>query len=117
MTKEEQAEIFARNLSRYIKDLGLTQREIAQALGVSQQAVHTWTTGENVPRLNKAQRLAQLLGVRLTDLVFPNDADVQQSLGEIFARRPEILDLVRLAVGCSPDEVRQAIKIIEALKK
>lgn len=116
MTKEEQSRVFSENLSRYIKDLGYTQMEIAEALGVSQQAVHNWVSGENVPRLNKAQKLAQFLGVKLTDLVYPYDLELQQSLEEAFTDRPEMRVLFKLAKDCSPDEVKQAIKIIEALR-
>ena len=115
MTKEEQAKIFSTNLQRYIKALGYTQIEIAEALGVSQQAVHTWVTGENVPRLNKAQRLAAFLNVKLTDLVYPHG--MEETLEEALARRPELQELLTLAIECSTDEINQLIKIAVAIHK
>lgn len=114
MTKEEQAAIFSANLSRIIKERGFTQVEIAERLGVSQQAVHTWVSGENVPRLNKAQRLAQLLGVKLTDLVYPHSSP--ETLVEAFNRRPDLRRLFEIAFDLTDEELSQAVKIVEALR-
>jgi DNA-binding XRE family transcriptional regulator len=45
------------------KELGLTQRQIAEAVGVTVQTVSNWETGLYIPKLTleQADRLCQIL--------------------------------------------------------
>lgn len=47
-----------------LKDLGLTRREVADAVGVSERAVYHWLSYEREPRLNFMQlaKMCDLLG-------------------------------------------------------
>lgn len=47
---------------------GKTQQEIAQQLQISLRIVTDWEAGRKIPRLDNAARLAEALGVSLTDL-------------------------------------------------
>ena len=47
----------------------MTQEDIAEAVGVSRQAVAKWESGETIPDLEKCKLLAELFGVSLDDLV------------------------------------------------
>lgn len=49
--------------------LGLSQMEIAEQLGVSRQSVSKWETGQSVPDLDKLIKLADLFGVSMDELV------------------------------------------------
>ena len=42
-------EILAGNISRYRKNLGLTQEALADKLAITSQAVSKWETGQTVP--------------------------------------------------------------------
>ena len=42
MTEEQQKEVFSRNLKRILAKEGKTQKEVADAIGVSPQAINTW---------------------------------------------------------------------------
>lgn len=46
----------------YREKLSFSQSELAEKLGVSQQAVAKWETGEAMPRADKLPQLAKLLG-------------------------------------------------------
>lgn len=50
------------------ESLGMTQKELAEKLRVSQQAVTKWETGENRPRAEKLPEIARLLGCSVDDL-------------------------------------------------
>ena len=52
-----------------IKKKGLTQRDLAQRLGVSQPAVSSWMHGLYRPRSKQLQPLAKALGVSVSTLV------------------------------------------------
>ena len=57
-------EIFTKNL-RYLMDKNnITQIDISRALNVSTSTVSDWCNGNKFPRVDRLQRIAELLGVR-----------------------------------------------------
>lgn len=58
------------NLIKKIRiEKGISQENIATALGVSTATVSRWESGEFIPRAEKLVRLAELLGVTTDDLL------------------------------------------------
>ena len=51
------------------KARGLTQQELAEQIGVTDKAVSRWETGRGFPEVSVLPRLAEALGVSITDLV------------------------------------------------
>jgi len=62
-------EILARNISRYRKDLGLTQEALAEKLGITFQAVSKWENEQTVPDTMLITPLAQALKVSIDKLM------------------------------------------------
>jgi len=60
--------MFSENIIRLRKINQMTQEDIAEAVGVSRQAVAKWERGETIPDLEKCKLLAELFGVSLDDL-------------------------------------------------
>lgn len=48
---------------------GMTQQQLADALGVAQQSVTRWETGEREPRVSTLKRIAAALGCDLSALL------------------------------------------------
>lgn len=48
---------------------GMTQKQLADALGLSQVAICLWETGENVPTIQNLYRLADILGCEPGELL------------------------------------------------
>lgn len=48
--------------------MGITQRELAQMLGISQSTVAMWETGERSPKIHMIPKLAQVLGCTIDEL-------------------------------------------------
>ena len=78
MADEEQKKIFSRNLNNYLLSNNRTQKEVADAIGVSPQTFNTWCQGIALPRMGKVQVLADYFGVGKTDLI--DDKDTNPSL-------------------------------------
>lgn len=57
------------NLLYLRKNLGLSQEEVAEKLGVSRQTVSKWETDQTVPELNKAKLLSELYNVSYDYLI------------------------------------------------
>ena len=66
-------EVIQLNLAALRKQKGLTQAELAAAIGVSTSAVGNWEAGLRRPRYESLLRLARVLGVTIDDLLSPPD--------------------------------------------
>lgn len=60
--------MFHDNLIQLRKLKQLTQEDVAEAVGVSRQAIAKWESGETMPDLGKCKVLAELFDVSLDDL-------------------------------------------------
>ena len=60
--------MFSENLVRLRKIRQMTQEDVAEAVGVSRQAVAKWESGETIPDLEKCKMLSALFEVSLDDL-------------------------------------------------
>lgn len=69
MADEEQKKIFSRNLNNYLSLNNKTQKEVADAIGVSPQTFNTWCQGIALPRMGKVQLLADYFNIGKTDLI------------------------------------------------
>jgi transcriptional regulator with XRE-family HTH domain len=57
----DQREHFVRALQRARSECGLTQRQLAAALGVSQASVSQWLTGQSAPKPGRLAELERVL--------------------------------------------------------
>lgn len=71
---ENQRIIFVKNLNRYMKIRDVDQADIVNALDISPSTVSDWATGKKYPRVDSMQRLADFLGVLLSDLTVESDS-------------------------------------------
>lgn len=78
MAKEWSKQVFSKNLQRYISASGKTQKELADAIGVSAPTFNEWVSGKKFPRIDKIQKLADYFGVLKSDLIEDKDTPVQQ---------------------------------------
>ncbi|MBO4692821.1 MAG: helix-turn-helix transcriptional regulator [Clostridia bacterium] len=62
-------ENFARNLAFYRKTAKKTQLELANALNYSDKSVSKWERGEGLPDLEVTAKIANILGVSVSDLI------------------------------------------------
>jgi len=74
---------WSENILKLRTRLGLTQRQVAQAVGVTDQTISNWETGTYKPRLTPEQTLAlcQALQCSLEELVAAT-RDTQQKNDE-----------------------------------
>ncbi len=101
-----------------IKDLmlrkGLTQKEVADALGVTKQAVSYWCSSNTVPRADKAEKLAELLGVAPAVLMF-GDQDPHSIISE--DEDTILIPCLDVQASCGfGDLIQEAIGLVKLLK-
>lgn len=105
---------------------GMTQTELAEAVGETKQTIYKYEHGivANIP-ISKVEAIAKALRcppsaltgwdeVQITDA--ERDAEMAALL-DTLAKREDMRMLFKLAQDATPDDVRAAVKIIEALRQ
>jgi len=83
-------------LRRLRRQRGLTQDELAVAVGVSRSAVAQWESGRSGQATSHLRRLAEALGIQVNDLMHDQHAT------ETVAQAGDERALLRLYRACSP---------------
>ena len=96
---------FGSFLAQLRKEKGMTQKELAACLYVSDKAVSKWERGLSVPDISLLVPLAELLNVTVAELLQGRRVEEEQRF-----TREEVEDLIRKALTFSaePPERRQA---------
>lgn len=66
MTNEQ---IVSKRISELLKSKGMTQRELAEAIGATNATVSRYITGKRMPHATNMMRIAQVFGVTMEDLM------------------------------------------------
>ena len=107
------------------KSRGITKRFIAQSLDRSPTLCQDWKLQKSQPNDEQLAVVADILGTTPaylrgeTDEVSPapaQDGELAELLTSL-REREEMRMLFKLAQDASPEDVRQAVKIIEALRR
>lgn len=86
--------LFGSNLSRILEDRDISQNEFARMMGVTSATVSNWCRGLKTPRMDKVDKMCQLLHIRRSDLIekesetAPNYAVKIPVLGTVVAGMP-----------------------------
>ena len=110
---------FADNLKKARLDRGMTQIEIANQLGVDKSTYSGYESGKRQPDVKRIKEIASILNVSADTLIGTHYTVLPAFLPsspsarfiEAIDNRPEIEELLRLAVNCSTDDVWKMIDI------
>ena len=69
--------MIGKNLQIFRKQMSLTQEALAERVDVARQTVVKWESGESVPDLEMAGRIAEALQVSVDDLVNAQEGEVE----------------------------------------
>ena len=69
MPDDIQKKIFSKNLLDLLESREKSQKEVANAIGVSPQTFNTWCQGVAIPRMGKVQLLADYFRIKKSDLI------------------------------------------------
>ena len=127
MSDELQKKIFAKNLRHYLDRENQTQKEVAEAIGVSPQTFNTWIQMVALPRMGKVQALADYFGINKSDLLedkgtqeednsYYIDEDAKE-LAQFLFKNPEYRILFDAAKDVSADDLEMVKTIIDKFKK
>lgn len=108
---------FSDTLIHLRRSAGISQQQLAEATGLSRSAVGMYETGRREPDIDTLRVFSEYFGVDMNTLTSPQtaeDAELTELL-ETLRSRDDMRMLFKLARNATPDDVRKAVKIIEAL--
>jgi len=83
------------------KEKGLTQKQLADALNVTDKAVSKWERGLSFPDISMLEPISELLEVSIMEIL----AGERQS-GDVTLTHEEAQDLIKASVELSDEEIR-----------
>ena len=69
ISEEEINKIFSRRLKYYLNKYEMSQKDLANRLGVSPTTVSNWTLGRKSPRMNKVDAMCNLFHCKRSDMI------------------------------------------------
>lgn len=109
------------NFKFYRTRLGLSQREVGEALGITGQAYGNYETGKREADYDTLRGLSRLFGVSIDELLSEAgpaaEGDELSQVLEQYRQKPGMRLLFSLTRDASPDDIIQAAEIIQAHKE
>lgn len=122
MSENEQRAVFTKNLNRYLSFSEKSQKEVADAIGVSPQTFNTWVKGIALPRMSKVQLLADYFGIQKSDLLeekhdsYYINEETAQIAQQIYEDK-ELRALFDAARDADPEALQAAQAMLKVLKR
>lgn len=114
-------EVFSKKLKYYMDIKGLSQKELAQRIGVSEASVSNWQKGIKIPRADKVDKLCEILGCNRSDLVEEStievDSEMKRHLTAYYRLPSEWQGLISDLIEALQEEPQDADKIWAILGK
>jgi len=112
-------EIFVKNLHYLMEDRGITQADICRELEVSSATASDWCAGKKFPRIDKLQRLADLLGVRLSTLTAEDGLQnyEDQKIIEEFHQNPKLRLLFDIQKNLGDSALSAVLGVVSEIAK
>ena len=104
-------EIFAKNLSYFIKRSGKDQKEIAEIIGVAPSTFNEWVKAKKYPRIDKIEILANYFGILKSDLIEEKAQKNPPEEPKLTEGEKKMLDLFRLVPQDKQQMVLQMIEV------
>ncbi|MBM6987275.1 XRE family transcriptional regulator [Lactobacillus delbrueckii subsp. lactis] len=108
-------------IGKYLRDLrrrrGMSQQELALALGVSKQTISNWEVGRKVPRMKAVEKIANIFGVSRNSVLAGLPAEMLVQEGQEDRRVVDLTDRDIRLTYLGQQVPREYIDIIEKLMR
>lgn len=117
--------IFTNNLRRLMEEYGKSQKDVADAIGVSKQTFNKWILGKSLPRMDKVDALAKYFKVNRSDLLESNATQKEdyylnpetRELAEFLFNNPKYKVLFSAARDVPPEDLEFVRDLLDRFKK
>lgn len=96
-----------KNLGYYLSLKGISQKELAEKLRVSQSAVTNWIKGKNSPDIEIVAQICDILGISVIELFGTDGSDKydkqEKRVIEKYRAKPELQQAVDILLGVNEE--------------
>lgn len=92
MKIEENKQVMARNIKKFMEEKGVTNREVCEALGFKYTTFIDWIKGVTYPRIGKVEAMANYFGCEKSDLIEDKDKPTEDD--GLSENRKALIDFV-----------------------
>jgi len=112
-------ETFAKNLNYFMEKAGITQADICRALSVSSATVSDWCNGKKYPRTDALHQLADLLGIRFSELTSENGVEEHSYRQRVEAlhQNPKLRMLFDMQMNLQPQSLDAVIGVVKEIAR
>ena len=108
-------------IGKYLRDLrrrrGMSQQELALALGVSKQTISNWEVGRKVPRMKTVEKIANIFGVSRNSILAGLPVEMLEQEGQEDRRVVDLTDRDIRLTYLGQQVPREYIDIVEKLMR
>ena len=118
--------LISEKLKHFRREKGLTQEEVASALGISYQAISKWERNDGYPDITMLPGLANYLGVTVDELIGMDEIASKQKMDELNAKweenrkagkHLENVKLMKKALKDHPDNALFLVQLSASLER
>lgn len=104
-------ETMAKNLAYYLERSNMTQREMAEVVGVAASTFNDWMKAKKYPRIDKIEIMANYFGISKSDLIEEKENKKPTYDSELSDAKREFIDFVG---SLSDEEVRSMLRMMKS---
>ncbi|MFR5674211.1 MAG: helix-turn-helix transcriptional regulator [Agathobacter rectalis] len=76
---------FQTKLAKLRQDCNLSQKQLAEQIGVSQASINYWEKGQRTPSIDAAQKLANFFKIPISELLEPTTTKLFDDMTSLFS--------------------------------
>ena len=113
MNTEENKQIMARNIKRFMERKGVTNQQVCDALGFKYTTFMDWIKGVTYPRIGKVEAMANYFGCEKSDLIEEKKEQPTEYDGLSEKRKA----LIQFAMSVPEDKAEMILQVMKTILK
>lgn len=111
MNTDENKQIMARNIKKYMERRGVTNQKLCDDLGFKYTTFLDWVKGVTYPRIGKVEAMAQYFGCEKSDLIEDKENQPTVSDGLTDVQR----ELIEYAKTLTGEQATLALRVLKSV--
>ena len=113
---------FSDNLKYYVERSGRTQKEIAEAIGVTSASLSRYVNGIDYPRMDKVQKLADYFGILKSDLIEDGEEKEKENrvVSDMIVKmntNEDFYQIIEMLHGCDDARLKRMLAYLNLVNK
>lgn len=112
MNTEENKQIMAQNIQKYMDQRGITRQQLCDALDIKYTTLRDWLKGITYPRIGKVEAMANYFGCEKSDLIEEKKQTTEND--GLSEKRKALIDF---AMSVPDDKAEMILQVMKTILK